>query len=93
MKTLGFILALTAVTASAEDSASGVAATAATPAAVTWQTEMGSALTPSAPAAILERQLDEVTRELDAALAERLAERAAARIAGDQLIVSADSLK
>ncbi len=90
MKTLGFILALTAVAASAEDSASGVAATGAAPAAVAWQTEMGSALTPSAPAAILERQLDEVTRELDAALEQRLAERAAARIAGDKLLVSTD---
>ncbi len=87
MKTLGFILALTAVAASAEDSASGVAATGAAPAAVAWQTEMGSALT---PAAILERQLDEVTRELDAALEQRLAERAAARIAGDKLLVSTD---
>ncbi len=87
MKTLGFILALTGVTASAEDSANGVAATGAAPAVVTWQTEMGSALT---PAAILERQLDEVTRELDAALEQRLAERAAARIAGDNLLVSTD---
>ena len=89
MRILSFILALTACTAFAEESVI-TGASEATPmnTGINYDAYPGRAV-PS-PATKLDRQLDQVSRELEAALEQRIAERAAAVIAGDKLLVNAD---
>ena len=91
MKALGFILALISGAAVGQEAISNNTVSGADSGSVHWQAGETAYLQPSSPAALLEERLDEVARELDAALEQRLAERAAAIIAGDRLLVSTDS--
>ncbi len=90
MKYIGFILALTAVAANAEDGVSASLAQPGDTVTSAMRVDEKRYLQPSTPAIMLEEQLDQVSRELDAELEQRLAERAAARISDDNLLVSTD---
>ena len=90
MKALGFILVFTASAATAGEGVGGAAVSGHEADAFRGQPAEPGYLQPSSPAAELEDRLDEVIRELDAALEQRLADRAAARITMDSLLVSAD---
>ena len=89
MRILGFIMALIAGVTVAEESAVSAAAVAA-PALTATEYDANPGQAVPSPAAKLDVQLDKVSRELEAALEQRMAERAAAIIPSDRLLVSAD---
>ena len=90
MKALSFILVFTAGVATAGEGVGGATVSGHDADAFRGQPAEPGYLQPSSPATKLEDRLDEVVKELDAALEQRLAERAAARITRDSLLVSAD---
>ena len=90
MKVLGFILVFTAGAATAGEGVGDATASDHESDALRGQPAATGYLQPSSPAATLEDRLDEIVRELDAALEQRLADSAAAWITEDSLLVSTD---
>lgn len=90
MKTLGFIMALTASTVTAGEGAGRATVPGHGTDTLRGQPAEAGYLRASSPAAKLDDRLDQVVSELNAALEQRLAARAAAQIAEDTLLVSTD---
>jgi len=87
MRLLSFIMALSAGAVSAQPAViAGTVAAENDP--VVASVDTGKEQGAQATDAVLARQLDDLSREIDARLAQRLAEKAAIRLADEKLFVS-----